>query len=56
MDDKYNYKLCEDRHKRIPKEFEKVWIKIKQLENRFLVILTLLIANLLGVVAVLIGK
>ncbi len=56
MDGKYNHDLCEERHEFIPKEFEKVWIKIKQLENRFLVILTLLIANLLGVVAVLIGK
>ena len=55
-DKQYNHDLCEDRHKRIPGEFEKMWTKIRQLENRFLLIVAMLIANLVGVIGVLLVK
>ncbi len=52
----YNHELCQDRHSRIPKEFEKVGNKIKGIENRFLITITLLLANLLGIIGVLLVK
>ncbi len=55
-DKQYNHELCQERHELIPKELEKVWLKIKQLENRFLIIVTMLVANLVGVLGVLLIK
>ena len=49
----YDHELCQDRHKRIPEEFKRMWDKIKQIENRFLITITLLLANLLGVIGIL---
>ena len=46
----YNQELCEDRHKRIPKEFKEMKDRLKKVENRFIAIMTVLIANLIGVI------
>jgi len=50
-DEDYNFKLCEERHEDIKEAFKKMDSRMHKVENRFLIILTALIVNLLGVVS-----
>ncbi len=45
----YNHKLCEERHERIDEVFKNTIRRLEKVENRFILFLTLLITNLLGV-------
>ena len=47
--DEFNHKLWEERHYNIKEEFKDMDGRIKKVENRFITILTLLIANLIGI-------
>ena len=42
----YNHDLCEERHKGV----DKMDARLKKVENRFIAIMTILIANLIGVI------
>jgi len=53
MAEEYNPKNCEERHHFINKGFEKMDIRLKKVENRFLAIMTILVVNLLGVIGTL---
>lgn len=50
----YNKELCDERHVRLDKWCIKLEVRMKVVENRFLALVTLLIANLLGVIATLV--
>lgn len=45
----YNYRLCEERHEKIEKEFDAVWEKLKAFENRLWAVIILQITLLVGV-------
>lgn len=47
---KFNFLLCEERHKNIEDDMTKMEQAIKSIGNRFLVFLTLLSLTLIGVV------
>jgi len=47
----YNWRLCEERHKNIDSLDKLIELRFKKLENRFLMIMTALCLNLLGVIA-----
>ncbi len=49
MTEPYIRELCDERHGTLDKWCNKVEARLKAVENRFLAMLTLLIANLLGV-------
>ena len=49
----FNADLCTKQHEYIEKSFDKFDRRLKRVENRFLALITLLITNLLGVIAVL---
>lgn len=53
MAENYNAELCEERHKYIGIGFERIDMRLKKVENRFLAIMTALVLNLLGVVGTL---
>lgn len=46
----FNLQLCEERHERIDDGMKNINMRLDKVENRFIVFLTLLCANLLGVV------
>jgi len=48
-EEEYNPKLCNERHGYIDKGFNKMDLRLKKVENRFLAIMTVLMLNLLGV-------
>lgn len=52
----YNYALCEERHETIKTESTEMFDRLKKIENRFLVIVTLLIANLMGIIGMIAFK
>jgi hypothetical protein len=47
LDIEYNFRLCQERHKKLDSSFSQVNARIEKIENRFLVLITLLIANLI---------
>lgn len=49
----YNWELCQSRHKEIEADMKEVKHEISKVSNRFLVLLTMLSMNLLGVAATL---
>jgi hypothetical protein len=51
--DEFNLDLCTERHGNIKIEFNRTDTRLKKVENRFLMIITALALNLLGVVATL---
>ena len=51
--DEFNTELCTERHEYIEKSFDSFDKRLKKVENRFLALITLLIGNLIGVIAVL---
>lgn len=53
VDKQFNYDLCEERHGFIKGAFGDMNNRIKKVENRFLVIMTTLVINLLGVICTL---
>lgn len=53
METKFNYDLCEERHERIEKDMADRNRRLEKVENRFIVLLTLLVFNLLGVLGTL---
>jgi hypothetical protein len=50
----YNYKLCEERHKNIEGDMDELKRGLLKVNNRFIVFLTMLSLNLLGVVCTLV--
>jgi len=46
----FNPKLCDERHTKIDKEFEDVWIEIKNQRNKLWAIIMLLVANLASLI------
>ena len=55
MIEEYNWALCEERHEYIAKWSEEIKKRMKAVENRFVVILTVLSLNLIGVIGILIA-
>ena len=53
MPEEFNYKLCEERHEFLNKWAEEIESRMKSLNNRFLVIMTTLSLNLIGVIIIL---
>ena len=50
MEGEYNKELCDERHHFITKGFEKMDIRLKKVENRFLAIITTVLLTLVGVI------
>lgn len=46
----YNWELCQDRHRKIEKAEAKVDKRLKKVENRWVVLLTIMVITLLTVV------
>jgi hypothetical protein len=53
MTEDFNKDLCEERHKHLQEWCEEIEIKIQKVSNRFLMLLTGLCLNLIGVIATL---
>ena len=53
MTGEYNPELCNERHGDIKAMITEIFSRLKKVENRFLAMMTLLIANLLGVCLIL---
>ena len=49
----YNFKLCEERHDMIEDFLKNVTRRLEKVENRFIIFLSLLTLNLIGVIATL---
>lgn len=49
----YNWELCQSRHEAIGKDMDELKSGLNKVNNRFIVLLTMLSMNLLGVVATL---
>ena len=49
----YNYDVCQERHERIGKDMAEFKSGLNKVNNRFIILLTMLSMNLLGVVATL---
>ena len=56
MSEGYNHDLCKERHDNIGKEFMRMDLRLKKVENRFLAIIMLHLSTLLGIVAILAFK
>jgi len=52
----FNPALCEERHDDIKKDRVEMFNRLKAIEGRWLVLMTALAANLVGVIAILITK
>ncbi len=50
----YNEKWCEERHDKIEKEFDNVWAKLKNQDNRLWSIIVLQLVVLGGIIGVII--
>lgn len=51
MSTEYNAEWCKERHENIEKAFKYLDGRLKKVENRFLAMITILIMNLVGVIA-----
>ena len=56
MMDKFNWELCQDRHRKIENMEAEVWKRLKAVENRWYLLMLALVANMGGVIAILITK
>ena len=50
----YNWELCQDRHRKIEKMEAEMWTRLKAVENRWFLLMLALVANMGGVIALLI--
>ncbi len=53
METNFNYNLCEERHERIDDSMKVLFRGLEKVSNRFILFLTLLSLNLLGVIGIL---
>ena len=53
MPEEYNYQLCEERHEYLAQWSEEIKNRMGKIENRFLMIMTTLSLNLIGVIIIL---
>ncbi len=52
MSEEYNHDLCEERHEYLSKWVKEIKDRMGKLENRFLMIMTTLSLNLVGVIII----
>jgi len=53
MNEPFNYELCQERHENLGEDMQLIHKRLKSVENRFLMIVGILLTNLVGVILIL---